>query len=75
MRAIGLPAILKARLLAGYLGENAQCTGRPATLHEAFSRLFREKIFSKKAQIEWNKGAQRQRSKFEPNTNTLPAST
>lgn len=47
MTATSLPAILKTRLLVGYLGERAQYTWWPTAFYEASSRMFLEPVFSR----------------------------
>ena len=47
MTASSLPAILKTRLLVGYLGERAQHAWWPTAFYEASSRLFLEPVFSR----------------------------
>jgi hypothetical protein len=47
MTATSLPAILKMRLLVGYLGERAQFAWWPTAFFEASGRLFLEPVFSR----------------------------
>jgi hypothetical protein len=47
MTATSLPAILKTRLLVGYLGERAQYAWWPTAFYEASSRMFLEPVFSR----------------------------
>ena len=51
MTATSLPAILKTRLLVGYLGERAQYAWWPTAFYEASSRLFLEPVFSKTSRL------------------------
>ena len=47
MTATSLPAILKMRLLVGYLGERAQHAWWSTAFYEASSRLFLEPVFTR----------------------------
>jgi hypothetical protein len=47
MKAAALPAILKARLLVGYLGERAQHNWWFTSFYDPSSRLFLEPVFSR----------------------------
>jgi hypothetical protein len=47
MTATSLPAILKMRLVVGYLGERAQYAWWPTAFYEASSRMFLEPVFSR----------------------------
>lgn len=47
MTATNLPAILKTRLLVGYLGERAQHAWWPTAFYEASGRLFLEPVFAR----------------------------
>lgn len=47
MTATSRPAILKMRLIVGYLGERAQCAWWPTAFYEASSRMFLEPVFSR----------------------------
>ena len=47
MTATSLPAILKTRLLVGYLGERSQHAWWPTAFHEVSSRLFLEPVFTR----------------------------
>ena len=51
MTATRLTAILKTRLLVGYLGERAQHAWWPTAFYEASSRLFLEPVFSKTSRL------------------------
>lgn len=51
MTATSLPAILKTRLLVGYLGERAQYAWWPTAFYEASSRLFLEPVFSRTSRL------------------------
>jgi len=51
MTSTSLPAILKTRLLVGYLGERAQHGWWPTAFYEASSRLFLEPVFSKTSRL------------------------
>lgn len=46
-----LPALLKLRLLTGYLGERAQLGWWPTAFYESSSRLFLEPVFVKSARL------------------------
>lgn len=46
-----LPAILKTRLLVGYLGERAQYAWWPTAFYEASSRFFLEPVFSRTSRL------------------------
>lgn len=51
MTANSLPAILKTRLLVGYLGERAQFAWWPTAFYEASSRMFLEPVFSRTSRL------------------------
>ena len=51
MTATSLPAILKMRLLVGYLGERAQFSWWPTAFYEASGRLFLEPVFSRTSRL------------------------
>lgn len=51
MTATSLTAILKARLIVGYLGERAQYAWWPTAFYETSSRLFLEPVFSKTTRL------------------------
>jgi hypothetical protein len=57
MTASSLPAILKTRLLVGYLGERAQYGWWPTAFYEASGRLFLEPVFSKTSRLAQYHGA------------------
>ena len=51
MTTTSLPAILKTRLLVGYLGERAQFAWWPTAFYEASSRMFLEPVFSRTSRL------------------------
>ena len=51
MTASYLPALLRLRLLVGYLGERAQCAWWPTAFYESSSKLFLEPVFTKTSQL------------------------
>ena len=51
MTASYLPALLRLRLLVGYLGERAQCAWWPTAFYEPSSKLFLEPVFTKTARL------------------------
>lgn len=51
MTSTSLPAILKTRLLVGYLGERAQHGWWPTAFYETSSRLFLEPVFSRTTRL------------------------
>jgi hypothetical protein len=51
MTATSLPAILKTRLLVGYLGERAQYAWWPTAFYQASSRPFLEPVFSRTSRL------------------------
>ena len=51
MTATSFPAILKTRLLVGYLGERAQYAWWPTAFYQASSRPFLEPVFSRTSRL------------------------
>jgi len=56
MTATSLPAILKMRLLVGYLGERTQYAWRPRACYETSSRVFLEPVFSRTSPLAQYRG-------------------